>query len=84
MSFKAVLKSIAFLIILFVMLYVGMNNTHAIDFRFPVAGTTEKDPIHASAALIFFGMFAVGVLAGTLLHSGGGGGRRSGGGSKEK
>lgn len=82
MSFKAVLKSIGFLILLFIMLYVGMNNTHTIDFFFPVAGTTAKDPIHTSAALIFFGMFAVGVLAGTMLHSGGGGKRSSG--SKDK
>ena len=33
--FKAVVKTIALLVILFVMLYVGMNNTHAVDFHFP-------------------------------------------------
>ena len=82
---KAVVKTIALLAILFVMLYVGMNNTHAIDFHFPVAGTTDKTPIHASAALIYFGVFAVGLLAGTILTVGSGssGGRRSGG-SKDK
>jgi uncharacterized membrane protein YciS (DUF1049 family) len=82
MSFKAVLKSIAFLAILFVMLYVGMNNTKEIDFNFPIAGTTAKDPIRQAAGIIYFGMFAVGVLAGTLLHTGGGGKRSSG--SKDK
>ncbi|ACB73867.1 hypothetical protein [Opitutus terrae] len=82
MSFSAVIKSIGFLLILFVMLYVGMNNPHPIDFQFPIAGTTAKDPIHAPAAIIFFGVFAVGVLAGTLLHTGKGGGKRSS--SKEK
>ena len=71
--FKAVIKTIALLFILFVMLYVGMNNTHAIDFHFPIAGTTAKEPIHASAALIYFGIFAVGVLAGTILTAGVGG-----------
>ena len=81
--FKAVLKTFVLLGILFVMLYVGMNNGHEIDFRFPIAGTTDKNPIHASAALIYFGVFAVGVLAGTMLHSGGGGGKRNSG-SKEK
>lgn len=85
--FKAVLKTFALLIILFVMLYVGMNNTHEIDFHFPIAGTTTKTPIHASAALIYFGIFAIGVLAGTMLHSSGGGdkggGKRSSG-SKDK
>ena len=81
--FKAVLKTFALLIILFVMLYVGMNNTHAIDFFFPIAGTTDKKPIHESAALIYFGVFAVGVLAGTILTVGGSS-KRSSGGSKEK
>ncbi len=74
MSFAAVIKSIFFLLILFVVLYVGMNNVHEINLFFPIAGTTAKTPIHSSAALIFFGMFAVGVLAGTLLTAGGGGG----------
>ena len=81
--FKAVFKTFFLLIILFVMLYVGMNNGHEIDFHFPIAGTTAKAPIHASAALIYFGIFAVGVLAGTLLHFGGSGGKKSSG-SKEK
>jgi uncharacterized membrane protein YciS (DUF1049 family) len=70
---KAVVKTIALLVILFVMLYVGMNNPDEIDFRFPVAGVTAKSPIHASAALIYFGVFAVGLLAGTILTVGSGG-----------
>ncbi len=82
--FKAVVKTFFLLIILFVMLYVGMNNTHEIDFHFPIAGTTAKAPIHASAALVYFGIFAAGVLAGTLLHFGSGGGKSRSGGSKEK
>ena len=83
MSFKAVIKSILFLGLLFVMLYVGMNNPQEISFQFPIAGTTAKTPIHAPAAIIYFGMFAVGVLAGTLLHSSKGG-KKNGGGGKEK
>ena len=77
---KAVLKTITFIIILFVMLYVGMNNTHTIDFRFPVAGVTEKLPLRTSAALLYFAMFAVGLLAGTVLTAGGGKGGRKGSG----
>ena len=83
--FKAVVKTIALLVILFVMLYVGMNNGHTVDFQFPVAGTTDKSPIRAPAALIYFGVFAVGLLAGTILNAGGtggGGARKSG--SKDK
>ena len=78
MSFSAVLKSIVFLGILFVMLYVGMNNPKPIDFNFPIAGAEGKDTIHASAALIFFGVFAVGVIAGTMPHSGKGAKKSSG------
>lgn len=77
MNFSVVLKSIIFLGLLFVMLYVGMNNTHTIDFHFPIAGiTTAKYPIRAAAGFIYFGVFAVGVLAGTLLHGGGKGGAK--------
>lgn len=76
---KAVVKTIALLVILFVMLYVGMHNIHSVDFHFPIAGTTAKEPLRASAALIYFGIFAVGVLAGTILTAGG-----SSGGSAEK
>ncbi|WP_414660905.1 hypothetical protein [Horticoccus sp. 23ND18S-11] len=74
---KAVVKTLVLLAILFVILYVGLNNGHAIDFRFPVAGATDKKPIHAPAALIFFGVFAVGVLAGTVLAYGDKGGKKS-------
>lgn len=77
MSFSAVLKSVVFLGLLFVMLYLGMNNTHTIDFHFPIAASK---PIHATAGLIYFGVFAVGVLAGTLLHGSGGGGKKKSGG----
>ena len=77
---KAVLKTVALLAILFVMLYVGMNNTHTVSFHFPVAGATDMRPIKASGALIYFGIFAVGLLAGTILNAGSGGG--SGGGRK--
>jgi hypothetical protein len=82
--FKAVVKTIALLAILFVMLYVGMNNGHEIDFHFPIAGTTAKTPVHANAALIYFGVFAIGVLAGTMLHTGSGGGGTKKSGAKEK
>lgn len=81
---KAIAKTIALLVILFVMLYVGMNNIHEIDFHFPLAGTTDKKPIHASAALVYFAIFAVGLLAGTILYAGSSGGGSRKGGSKEK
>lgn len=77
---KAVVKTIVLLCILFAVLYVGMNNIQQIDFNFPVAGITEKKPLHTSAALIFFGMFAIGLIAGTILNVGGkSGGKRGAG-----
>jgi hypothetical protein len=74
MSFKAVFKSVVFLGILFVMLYIGMNNGQSADFYFPVLMAKK---LTTSAALIYFGMFAVGVLAGTVLTAGGGRGKGS-------
>ncbi len=82
MSFQAVIKSVGFLALLFVMLYMGLNNPQRAEFRFPIAGLTAKNPIHAPAAVIYFGVFAVGVLAGTLLHTSTSGKR--GGAAKEK
>jgi len=81
---KNFLRAIAFLLLLFVVLYIGMNNTHDIVFNFPIAGTTAKDPIHASAAFLYFGMFAIGVLAGMALLGGGGKKSSGDGGSKKK
>ena len=69
---KAFLKTLWFLAMLFIVLYTGMYNRQEIDFNFPIAGTTTKNPIHAQAALIFFGVFAIGMLAGMVLHTGGG------------
>jgi uncharacterized membrane protein YciS (DUF1049 family) len=77
MSFKTFLRTLVFLAMLFVVLYAGMNNTETISFSFPLA--FEK-PVHQQAGIIFFVIFAVGVLAGTMLH-GGGKGRSS---SKDK
>ena len=37
-----------------------------------------KKPVHGSAALIYFGVLAVGVLAGTIFHSLGGSGSDKG------
>ena len=86
MNFATLLKTLVILAVLFVMLYVGMNNTHEINFFFPIAGTTAKKPIYESAALIFFGIFAIGVLAGTIMHIGGKGGaaKKSGSDRKDK
>jgi uncharacterized integral membrane protein len=66
MNAKTLFRSIVILLLLFVVLYVGMENTHRIDFNFPVL--LEKK-ISQPAALLFFAMFAVGVIVGMVLNS---------------
>ena len=76
---KLLLRAVVFLALLFAVLYVGMNNTHLIDFYFPVVA---KGKLHATAALIYFAVFALGVVAGVALGAGGQG--RSGGEGRRK
>jgi preprotein translocase subunit SecG len=82
MNAQTFFRTIGFLIILFLVVFVSIENTQPIDFRFSLIA--EK-PVRASAAIIYFAMFAVGVVGGTLLHhSGKGGGRGGEGASKKK
>ncbi|HWZ95891.1 MAG TPA: hypothetical protein VNW30_11910 [Opitutaceae bacterium] len=74
MGFKVFLRIVVFLAMLFVLLYVGMNNTQPIAFSFPMAfakGVAEP------AALVYFGIFSIGVIAGAMLNFGGGGKKSS-------
>jgi hypothetical protein len=75
MSFKVLAKIIVFLLVLFVMLYIGIYNRQSADFYFPLV--LDKK-LTTDAALIYFCMFAVGVFTGMILTVGSG----SGGGSK--
>jgi uncharacterized membrane protein YciS (DUF1049 family) len=79
MSFKLLLRTLAFLVIVFVVLYIGMNNQEPVRFSFPLA--FDKS-VEKPAAVIYFAMFAAGVFGGVLLAAGSGGGKRGGG--KEK
>jgi uncharacterized membrane protein YciS (DUF1049 family) len=75
MSFKVLFKVSVFLAILFVLLYIGLNNRQSIDFYFPIL--LEKKWTD-QAGIVYFAMFAAGVLAGALLTVGGGKGRSKG------
>ncbi len=81
MNAKMFFRVFVFLVLLFVILYVGMENPHRIDFYFPIL--LEKK-ITQPAAIVFFAMFAIGVIAGMMLHSSGGGGSRKGEGAGKK
>jgi hypothetical protein len=80
MSIKLILRTLVFLALLFVILYVGLTNPKEIDFYFPLA---SPKPLHQPAALIYFGIFAIGVLAGTMFHAGGKKGASKGGSDKK-
>lgn len=62
-------RTFGFLLILFVVIYIGTENTHAIEFRFPLL--LDK-PARTSAALVYFSVFAVGMFGGALLNLGSG------------
>ena len=52
------------MLLVFVAVYTGMSNTHSITFSFPLL---LKSKISQPAALLFFGMFAIGVVVGLFL-----------------
>ncbi len=81
MSFKVLLKLVVFLATLFVFLYIGAYNKQAADFNFPIL--LDKK-LTTDAWEIYFGMFAVGVVAGSILMIGGGGGRSRSSSKSEK
>ncbi|MFT3783981.1 MAG: hypothetical protein QM790_18370 [Nibricoccus sp.] len=70
-NMKTLLRGVGILLLLFVVLYVGMSNTHSIDFYFPVLSAKK---VSQPAAIIFFGLFAIGLLTGIMLSGGSGGG----------
>ncbi len=65
---KMFLRAIVFLAMLFAVLYIGINNTKSIEFSFPLL---MAKPVQATAAIVYFAVFAVGVVAGLALGSGG-------------
>lgn len=81
MSFKAVLKLVVFLVVLFVFLYIGAFNKQPADFNFPIL--LDKK-LTTDAWQIYFGMFAVGVFAGAILMLGGGGSKSRSSSKSEK
>lgn len=85
MNAAVIFRTIGILVILFIMVYVGTENTQAVDFHFSLL--LEK-PARTSAALVYFAVFAVGMIGGTLLNAGKSGGsapsRGKDSGSKKK
>jgi uncharacterized membrane protein YciS (DUF1049 family) len=74
MSFKVLFRCIVFLAILFVLLYIGSHNRQTVDFNFPILLDKKWTD---EAGIVYFVMFAAGVIAGALLTAGTGGKSRS-------
>ncbi len=81
MGIKIFFRTVFFLLTLFVIIYVAIQNTQRITFYFPLL--LDKKGVEAEAPIIFFAIFAVGVFGGTLLNAGGGG-KKGGGDSGRK
>ena len=71
---KLFLCALVFLAVTFVVVYIGMTNTGTISFRFPLLFDHD---IKQPAAIIYFGVFAIGVIAGLMVLGGGSGGGKS-------
>jgi len=69
MGVKTIFKLVVFLATLFVILYIGVNNRQSADFNFPLLLDKKAT---TDAWEIYFGMFAIGVIAGAVLMAGGG------------
>lgn len=75
MGVKSIFKLIVFLGLLFVVLYIGVNNRQSADFNFPLL---QDKKATTEAWKIYFGLFAIGVFAGAVLMAGSGKGRAKG------
>jgi hypothetical protein len=81
MNYKLIFKTLFIIAILSLLVIMGLNNPQTIDLRMTqIYAQTIKGP----AALIFFGFFGIGFLAGTIIMVGGGGGKKGSSGSSKK
>jgi uncharacterized integral membrane protein len=76
MNIKLLLRTTFLVLILLLLVIMGMNNRQTVSLALP---PILPKALKLSAAIMYFGFFAVGVLSGTLLTAGkkGGGSGRS-------
>ncbi|MEY4386904.1 MAG: hypothetical protein RLY20_2187 [Verrucomicrobiota bacterium] len=73
---RLIFKSVFIIALLLVLVIISMNNKQTVELDMqPLVKAVQKQP----AAIIYFGFFSVGFLAGAVLMSG-----RRGGGGKAK
>jgi uncharacterized integral membrane protein len=76
MNIKLLLRTAFLVLILLLLVIMGMNNRQSVSLALP---PILPKVLKLSAAIMYFGFFAVGVLSGTMLTAGkkGGGSSRS-------
>jgi hypothetical protein len=77
MNVKLLLRTIFLVLILLLLVIMGMNNRQTVTLALP---PILPKVLKLSAAIMYFGFFAVGVLSGTMLT----GGKKGGGSGKSK
>ncbi len=81
MNLKLIFKTLVIIAILSLLVLMGMNNTSYIELHLPRIKPEWPTVLKQPAALMYFGFFGIGFLAGTIVMSGGG--KRSSSKSKE-
>jgi uncharacterized integral membrane protein len=67
MNFKLLLRTIFLVLILLLLVIMGMNNRQTVGLSLP---PVLPKMLKLSAAIMYFGFFAVGVVSGTMLTAG--------------
>jgi hypothetical protein len=72
MNFKLVFKTLFVIATLSLLVLMGMNNPNTIELRLPHLNSDWPTVLKQPAAIMYFGFFGVGFLAGTIVMAGGG------------
>lgn len=72
MNFKLIVKTVVIIAILSLLVLMGMYNTNMIELHLPHMKPEWPTVLKQPAAMMYFGFFGVGFLAGTIVMAGGG------------
>jgi uncharacterized integral membrane protein len=72
MNFKLIFKTLFVIATLSLLVLMGMNNPDNVELRLPHFHPSWPKTLKQPAALMYFGFFGVGFLAGTIVMAGGG------------
>jgi hypothetical protein len=72
MNFKLIFKTLLIIAILSLLVFMGLTNPNTIELHLPKVKPEWPTVVKQPAALMYFGFFGIGFLAGTIVMSGGG------------